>query len=281
MRSAFSQTPYWLPFVGMIFFACGYSQDEWDQKVRETEELRSELKAEQRARSKAEADYADALEEIESLRLQIMEGGMNLQSLSVSLEAQKKALEEYAQRTAQLQQIRERFEALRVKLSQLTRFGLKLEVRDNRLVIQLPGDVLFDSGKDQLKESGKEILLQVAEVIRSDEDLAKREFQVAGHTDSRELQGGIFRDNWGLSAMRARSVVVLLTAPEGGGLEAQYWSAAGYGSTDPVADNETEEGRQRNRRVELVAQPDVAEMLSLESIAQGEQTPEAAGAASP
>ncbi len=271
--------------LGLAFclslFACGYSQDEWDAKVRENEELRGRLATEKRAREKADADYADALEEIDALRAQLSQHGLSLDSMSASLEAQKKALEEYQRRTAQLVEIQKRFEVLRVKLQKLTNMGLTVEVRDNRMVIQLPGDVLFDSGKDKLRAEGEEILLQVAEVIRNDSDLRSREFQVAGHTDSRALSGGMFRDNWGLSAMRARSVLVLLTTPrdeEGGGLDPTKWSAAGYGDTDPVAENDTEEGRTKNRRVELVVQPDVAEMISLESIAA---TPGGASSASP
>lgn len=256
--------------MGLHLFACGYSQEEWDQKVRQNEELRGSLKAEQRARMKAEADYADALEEIDALRTQLAEHGVNLDSLHANLEAQQKALEEYERRTAQLLQIRERFELLRQKLEKLTRLGLKVDVRDNRMVIQLPGDVLFDSGSDRLKQTGEEILLKVADVIQTDEDLRQRKFQVAGHTDSRDFSGGPFQDNWGLSAMRARSVLKLLTTPEaegGGGLPLENWSAAGYAATDPVASNETETGRSKNRRVELVIQPDVAEMLNLNSLA--------------
>jgi chemotaxis protein MotB len=137
------------------------------------------------------------------------------------------------------------------------------------MLIQLPGDVLFDSGRDKLKEEGEKILLQVAEVIRTDSDLSKRRFQVAGHTDAKPLAGGAFKDNWGLSAMRARSVLLLLTTPQdknGGGLAPENWSAAGYADTDPVASNESDDGRQKNRRVELVVQPDVAEMLNLQSL---------------
>ncbi len=256
--------------LAFISSACGYSQEEWDQKVRENEELRGRLNAEQQARGKAEADYADALQEIQSLKGQLTERGLSLDNLSANLAQQKKALDEYAQRTAQLDQIRKRFELLRAKLDKLTKLGLKVEVRDNRMLIQLPGDVLFDSGRDRLKKEGEEILLKVADVIRSDADLNKRDFQVAGHTDDKPLKGGPFRDNWGLSAMRARSVLVLLTTPEadgGGGLDPLRWSAAGYGPTDPVASNETPEGREKNRRVELVVQPNVEEMLNLNSLA--------------
>jgi chemotaxis protein MotB len=71
--------------------------------------------------------------------------------------------------------------------------------------------------------------------------------------------------------MRARSVLVLLTTPTdkgGGGLSMSKWSASGYADSDPVSTNETEEGRQKNRRVELVVQPDVEEMLNLKSLAR-------------
>jgi chemotaxis protein MotB len=255
----------------IVFLACGYSQEEWDQKVRESENLRNQLAAQRQAHRKCEADYADALQEIEDLKGKLVERGVNLDNLSASLEQQRKALEEYKRRAEQLDQIRKRFELLRAKLNKLTTLGLKVEVRDNRMLIQLPGDVLFDSGSDRLKKEGESILLQVADVVRNDPDLSKREFQVAGHTDSKPLKGGRFQDNWGLSAMRARSVLQMLTKPQdegGGGLTPEHWSAAGYAETDPVATNETDEGREKNRRVELVVQPDVEEMLNLNSLAK-------------
>jgi chemotaxis protein MotB len=65
-------------------------------------------------------------------------------------------------------------------------------------------------------------------------------------------------------------VLAYLTAPidkQGGGLDPTHWSAAGYADTDPVASNDTEEGREQNRRVELVVQPNVEEMLNLNSLA--------------
>jgi outer membrane protein OmpA-like peptidoglycan-associated protein len=88
----------------------------------------------------------------------------------------------------------------------------------------------------------------LAEIVRSDADLSKRQFQVAGYTDSKPLAGGPFKDNWGLSAMRARSVLVLLHHPARQGrrgLPPSNWSAAGFGDTGPVASNDTEEGPQQ------------------------------------
>ena len=248
---------------------CGYGQEQWDQKVRENEELRNQLTAQQQAQKKCDADYADALHEVDELKRKLQERGLTLDNLSADLERQRKALEEYQLRLDQLDQIRNRFDALKAKLEKLTTLGLKVDVRDNRMLIQLPGDVLFASGRADLKPEGEGILRQVAEVIRNDPDLASREFQVAGHTDSHPLRGGQYKDNWGLSAMRARSVLVFLTTAtdeDGGGLDPRNWSAAGYAATDPVASNETEEGRQKNRRVELVVMPNVEEMLNINSL---------------
>jgi len=250
--------------------ACGYSQEEWDQKLRENESLQQQLKVEKDAHKKSQADYQEATQEIDALKKQLADTGVNVNSLTQSVAEKQKALEEYARRTEQLDQIRKRFELLQTKLQKLTQLGLKVEVRNNRMLIQLPGDVLFDSGQDKLKPDGQKILLQVAEVVGKDADLSKRLFQVAGHTDANPLAGGPFKDNWGLSAMRARSVLLLLTTPadkKGGGLNPANWSAAGYADTDPVAPNDTEEGRKKNRRVELVLQPNVEEMLNLKSLA--------------
>jgi chemotaxis protein MotB len=249
--------------------ACGYSQEEWDQKVRENESLRNQLNAQRQAHEKCETDYAAALHEVEDLKQKLRERGMNLDNLTQSLAQERQALEEYKRRAEQLAQIQKRFETLRAKLQQLTSLGLKVEVRDNRMLIQLPGDVLFDSGSDKLKPRGKEILTAIAGVIRGDADLSKREFQVAGHTDGKPLKGGKFEDNWGLSAMRARSVLAFLTGTAdtgGGALDPRNWSAAGYGETDPVANNDSDEGREKNRRVELVVMPNVEEMLNLNSL---------------
>ncbi|HET7539706.1 MAG TPA: OmpA family protein [Polyangiaceae bacterium] len=252
--------------------ACGYSQEEWDQKLRENESLNQQLKAEKEAHKKSQSDYQEAVQEIDGLKKQLADTGVNVNSLTQSVAEKQKALEEYARRTEQLDQIRKRFELLQTKLQKLTQLGLKVEVRNNRMLIQLPGDVLFDSGQDKLKAEGNKILLQVADVIGKDADLSKRLFQVAGHTDANPLAGGPFKDNWGLSTMRARSVLLLLTTPadkKGGGLNPSNWSAAGYADTDPVAPNDTEEGRKKNRRVELVLQPNVEEMLNLKSLATG------------
>jgi chemotaxis protein MotB len=81
------------------------------------------------------------------------------------------------------------------------------------------------------------------------------------------LKGGEFHDNWGLSLMRARSVLLFLIG-KGGNLPRQHWSAAGFADTDPVAANTTKDGMQKNRRCDLIIVPDVDEMIDLTKIAK-------------
>lgn len=254
--------------ISLVSVGCGYSEQEMNAKRRQIQELTDRLNVQKARYEELNERFGEARSRIDNLKQKLKESGINLESLNASLQEQKKALQEYRERTAQLEKIQARFQLLTQKLKKLTDLGLEVVVRDNRMVIRLPGDVLFAPGSADLAAKGKEILGQVAEVLRNDSDLAQREFQVAGHTDAKPLRGGPYKDNWGLSAMRARSVVVFLTKDQesgGGGLDRANWSAAGYSDTDPVAPNDTDENRKKNRRVELVVMPNVEELLDLKS----------------
>lgn len=257
--------------AGSGAFGCGYSEDEMQAKIREIENLKNQLSAEQAQNKKAQSELDEARAKVEQLKAQLKAAGVDISNLNANLEQQARALEDFRRRAEQLEAIKKRFELLREKLQALTKLGLNVTVRNNRMVIQMPGDVLFDSGRETLKKDGQDILLKVAEVIRNDSGLAARSFQVAGHTDDTPLQGGRYKDNWGLSVMRAREVLSFLISPvdkNGGGLSPTRWSAAGYGETDPIKTNDSPENKQANRRCEIVVLPNVEEMLDLKSLVQ-------------
>jgi chemotaxis protein MotB len=137
---------------------------------------------------------------------------------------------------------------------------LKITTRQGRLVLQLPNDVLFDVGQTALKPAGKEALTQVAQVLKT---VQGRNFQVAGNTDNLPIQTARFPSNWELSTERAVEVVKLLISK---GEDARSLSAAGYGEFDPVGNNETPEGRAKNRRIEITLQPNLDELVAAPDI---------------
>jgi chemotaxis protein MotB len=250
---------------------CGYSEEEWQAKLREIKSLQEQLAAEAANNKKFQKELDEANAALEQLKTQLSEANVDVATLKGKNEEMAKALEEYKRRAAQLEEIKKRFQALRDKLQSLTNLGLKVAVRHNKMIIELPGDVLFDSGRETLKKQGEEILQKVADIVRRDSGLSTRDFQVAGHTDNQAYGAGPFKDNWGLSVMRAREVLAFLIRPEGdkkggGGLDPQHWSASGYGDTDPIQSNDSPEGRQANRRCELVVLPKIEEMLDLKSL---------------
>jgi chemotaxis protein MotB len=260
-----------------ILVGCGHSEDEWQQAQRTIAGLKADLDAANKRHADDEQKFADAQQQIQDMQAKLKDLGVGLSKSEEEKSKLRQAMSEYEARLKQLDDMKARFRDLKSRLDKLTAVGLKVIVRNNRMVIQLPGDILFDSGKDSLKPDGKKILKQVADVIKGDGTLSTRNFQVAGHTDKEPYAGQYF-DNWGLSVMRARQVLVFLVSPEGadakgvpagGGLNPIHWAAAGYGATDPVAGTVAQQARdeeQKNRRVELVLQPDVAEMLDLKNL---------------
>jgi chemotaxis protein MotB len=120
--------------------------------------------------------------------------------------------------------------------------------------------VLFDSGKTDLKPQGQEAMTKVAQVLAA---LPDRHFIVAGHTDNVPIRSGRYKSNWDLSAARAIDVTLFLIAHE---MKPQVLAAAGYGEFDPISANDTPEHRAQNRRIEIVLQPNISDLPSMEGI---------------
>jgi len=263
---------WWL--VGAMLVAapggCGHSETEWQAQVRQLDALKTRLDSEHAEAQKARADLDESSTRIEQLKQQLKTAGVDVSNLNANLEAQARATDEYRRRGEQVDALRRRFDLLRAKLAPLTNQGLAVTVRNNRVIIQLPGDTLFDAGREGLKREGRLMLLKVAEVIRGDPSLSGRAYQVAGHLDAAP-EGGRVKDAFARSLMRAREVLALLVQPvdkAGGGLNASRWSAAGYGDLDPLQANDSPQAKQANQRCEIIMQPAVEEMLDLKGLGQ-------------
>lgn len=119
-----------------------------------------------------------------------------------------------------------------------------VEVKEEEIVINLPSPVLFDLGKAELKEEAKVVLDEVVETLK----LMTNEIVVEGHTDNLPIYAGRYKSNWELSAARAFSVRDYLIKK---GINERRISCVGYGEFRPIAPNDTEENRAKNRRIEI------------------------------
>lgn len=179
-------------------------------------------------------------------------------ALASSLDQARARLDELrrAQAAAEARAALFRDVALRLK-RMLDAGDLQIALRSGRMVLILPNDVLFDSGKADLKQHGKETVIAVGEVLAT---LDKRRFQVAGHTDDQPIRYSGFPSNWELSTARALAVVNLLIKS---GMHPETLSAAGYGQFDPIQPNDTPENKAKNRRTEITLQPNIDELVAL------------------
>ena len=180
-------------------------------------------------------------------------------------------LEELRRQEAAAEARAAQFKDLVARFQKLVDAGqLKVVMRGGRMLLELPNDVLFDSGRTDLKDAGRHTLTEVAHVLKTMPD---RRFQVAGHTDNVKIQTSRFPSNWELSTARAVEVLKLLIDA---GMDSRGLSAAGYGEFAPVASNDATDGRARNRRIEIALAPNLEELVQLPGAAPAAPAPPAA-----
>jgi chemotaxis protein MotB len=114
------------------------------------------------------------------------------------------------------------------------------------LVISLREATFFASGDDAIAPGSEAILAKIAAEIQG----FGNQVRLEGHSDSKPIHNSRFRSNWELSV--ARSIAMLETLRQNFGIATARMSVAGYAENAPVDTNDTEEGRARNRRVDLV-----------------------------
>ncbi|MFL6566997.1 MAG: OmpA family protein [Burkholderiales bacterium] len=197
-------------------------RDGLDQKVKELEAQRSGLEQQKTALERQQGDLRSEVVTLEKQRVQ--------------LEAQNR------QTTAQ-------YESLSRNLNQEVQKGqVQLRQYKDMLTVEVAEQLFFDSGRANLKESGKAVLKKVGEALKGYDDKIVR---VVGHTDNVPIGKTMqtqFASNWELSAARATTVVRFL---EAAGVPPDRLAASGRAAYSPVASNDDPDGRRRNRRIEI------------------------------
>ena len=236
--------------AGLIAGGCVSSGTFKKMETAKNEEiatLEQEKASLSREKSSLEQRNAELKQQVSSLDQQA--AALEQQKAAVqeqvgSLEQEKAAL------VAANQQRQQQYESLVQGLSKEVEKG-QLQVRQykNMLSVDLAEQIFFDSGRATLKRGGKEVLTKVGEALKGYEDKVIR---VVGHTDNvpvaRSLQA-TFPSNWELSVARAVNVVRYLQEV---GISPERMIPSGRGEYDPVAPNDMPEGRQKNRRIEIM-----------------------------
>jgi len=238
-----------------------------DQQKRETDSCYSALERENLRKKelvKAVAELEKALQDLTDERRRLAEEKGSLQGSLSSLEkAVADRMQEISRLTAektQLEQERaelakksETYDALVNGLQdEMAQKLIEVKRQGQRITVNVSDQVLFDSGRADVKPGGQVALDKIAKVLSKVDD---RRIDIEGHTDNLQITGELartFPSNWELSAIRATNVVRYLEAK---GVAPKRMAAVGKSQFRPVSTNATPVGRQANRRIEIVLTP--------------------------
>ena len=137
--------------------------------------------------------------------------------------------------------------------------GLTVTQKNGNVYVSLEESLLFASGKTEVEQKGVEALKKLAEVLEQNQDI---NVMVEGHTDNVPMKpNSEIKDNWDLSALRATSIIKILTA--GTKINPKRLTAAGRGEYFPIDHGKTPEARKKNRRTEIILTPKLDELLKI------------------
>jgi chemotaxis protein MotB len=203
---------------------------------------------------KLEADKNQEIAALQKQRGGLQEQVQGLQSQKSSLEQQQADLsrqiaaleQQKTQLLAASQQNQSQYDQLVRNLTEEVKKG-QLQVRQYKdmLTVDVAEQLFFDSGRADLKDTGKAVLKKVGEALKGYEDKVIR---VVGHTDNVPIKTKVFPSNWELSVARATTVVRYLLET---GIPPERMVASGRAEYQPVAENDSAEGRKKNRRIEI------------------------------
>jgi chemotaxis protein MotB len=216
-----------------------------NKKLTETENLQNKFRA-------------DSQEEISAILNQIQKDKEDLQKKEDELTERNKKMIDMQ---AALDKKDKMSEELRVKLADaLLGFdgkGLTIYQKDGKVYVSMDEKLLFKSGKYDIEPSGISALERLAKILEQNVDI---NIMVEGHTDSIKYGGSAaLTDNWDLSVKRATTVV--RTILQHSIIDPKRIIAAGCGEHAPISTNSTPEGRQQNRRIEIILTPKIDELL--------------------
>jgi chemotaxis protein MotB len=232
------------------------------------------IKEVHRALEKAYRDIEELNKKVHDRDLRIAEIGENLTKTESEMATVREALKDSRMRRGdlekriqdlfgekvllkgQMNQLQSTYESMVSELNdEIRKKEVTIEELEDKLSITFVDHILFDFAEANMSPAGEQILTRIGTILK---DVKNKEIRVVGHTDNVPIAKGYqskFPSNWELSAARAAAVVRYLQIEIG--LDPENLEAVGRSYYDPRADNETDEGRSRNRRVNIIIAPKI------------------------
>jgi len=227
----------------------------------EAEDYRRQIALLETASANQDAELARLEERLSTTEGELVAVLDKRTALKASLVQMEAALAELRERQrAADRRVDEYRDMLRRFASLIDAGKLQVKVVDGRMVLTLPMDILFSSGRAMLTEEGHASIIEVGQGLAT---IPEREFQVEGYTDDVPIHSAKFPSNWELGSARA---LVVLRALEEGGVSPSRLSAATFGEHRPLGSNESAEGRAINRRIEIAIVPDLSSLPGYEEL---------------
>ena len=278
IRTIFVSSPLLLSLF--VLSACMVGKGTYEDELQARQACQSTLKKCRQENRDIEAGLQDLQQRVEK------ETGTNAGLLEelATLQAEREEnlrqvamyRQELKEQETQISRVTDTYKNLIENLSQEINEGkIRIDQSETRLKLNLVDKILFPSGSATLTSKGRVVLDKVGFALK---DINDRRIMIEGHTDdvplSPKLQK-IYGSNWGLSALRATSVVRYLH--EEAGIDPRLLGATGYSMYRPFRENDSSLGRQANRRIEIILTPlTPQEMQALHaSQTQGQALPSA------
>ena len=192
-----------------------------------------------------------------------------LSAKSEELNAKEKLLSEREKTLEEMNKVIARQDSITKRLNSILRNALlgfnsdelSVEIKNGKVYVSMSDKLLFKSGSSAVEAKGKEALKLLGDVLDKNVDI---DILVEGHTDNVPIKTSVYKDNWDLSVARATSIVRILAVDYK--IAPTRMTASGKGEFFPKADNDTAEGRAKNRRTEIILSPKLDELMKLLNI---------------
>ena len=234
-------------------------QANYAQEQTKSKTVQALLDEARRNNADLKSQYSALQSSLDKSISQNTQGNVNISKLVDEINASNKYIK-------QLVQAKSKSDSLNLALStNLTRSlsGSETDEVNVRVIkgvvyISLADNMLFKSGSYEVNSRAMQTLSKIAKIIKDYKDY---DVLVEGNTDPVPIKRANIRNNWDLSALRASSVVQVLQNDFG--VDPSRLTAGGRGEYNPIADNDSELGRQRNRRTEIIITPKLDQFLDL------------------